>query len=222
MQRLHGVEVPQSIRDACGHGRVGVLVYDAQVGIVRHLRAAEQFLERVGSVLDAARRAGVPVIYVRHVSLPVALMGMTALRTAMVWQRVASLDEVASLFPPDAPDTQIVPALAPLPDEAVFDKLTMSAFVGTPLDLVLRDLGVRTLVVVGAVLEIGIEPTVRHAADLGYLPILVEDACGVVEADAAARSVAGLDYMLMSMRGDSAIVCEALLSGPSHNSAWGA
>jgi nicotinamidase-related amidase len=219
MQRLHGIEVPQSIREACGQGRVGVLVYDAQVGIVRHLREAEQFVDRVRSVLAAARRAGAPVIYVRHVSLPVALMGMSALRTAMAWQRVGSLDDVASLFPPDAPDTQIVPALAPGPDEAVFDKLTMSAFVGTPVDLVLRDLGVSTLVVVGAVLEIGIEPTVRHAADLGYLPILVEDACGVVEPDAAARSVAGLDYMLMSLRGDSATVCEALLAGASDQSA---
>ncbi len=219
MQRLHGVQVPQSIQEACGHGRVGVLVYDVQVAIVRHLRDAERFVERVSSVLDAARRVGVPVIYVRHVSLPVTLMGMTALRTAMAWQRVASLHDVVSLFPPDAADTQIVPALAPRADEAVFDKLTMSAFVGTPVDLVLRDLGVSTLVVVGAVLEIGIEPTVRHAADLGYLPILVEDACGVVEPDAAARSVAGLDYMLMSMRGDSASVCEALLAGAPRTSA---
>jgi len=35
-------------------------------------------------------------------------------------------------------------------------------------------------VIVGAVLEIGIEPTARHAADLGLLPVVVTDACGAV------------------------------------------
>lgn len=41
----------------------------------------------------------------------------------------------------------------------------------------LRDRGITTLLLVGAVLEIGIEPTARHAADLGLFPVVVEDAC---------------------------------------------
>ena len=50
------------------------------------------------------------------------------------------------------------------------------------------------------VLEIGIEPTARHAADLGLLPVVVDDACGVVDADAARRSLDSLDYSLLSYR----------------------
>jgi len=141
-----------------------------------------------------------PVLYVRHVSVPVGHMGVGALRTAMAWQRVDRLQEVVSPFPPDAPGTQIIGELVPSAGEPVFDKLGMSGFVGTPLEAVLRDRGITTLVLVGAVLEIGIEPTARHAADLGLLPIVVEDACGVVEASAAARSLASLDYSLMSYR----------------------
>ncbi len=49
-------------------------------------------------------------------------------------------------------------------------------------------------------LEIGIEPTARHAADLGFLPVVVEDACGVVETAAAQRALDSLDYTLMSYR----------------------
>jgi nicotinamidase-related amidase len=70
-----------------------------------------------------------------------------------------------------------------------------------------------TLILVGAVLEIGIEPTARHAADLGFLPVVVDDACGVVDGDAAQRSLASLDYSLMSYRATTAQVVEAL-SGP--------
>ncbi len=77
-----------------------------------------------------------------------------------------------SSFPPDASHSQLVEELKPAAGEPVFDKLAMSAFVGTPLDVVLRDRGVATLILVGAVLEIGIEPTARHAADLGFLPVV--------------------------------------------------
>jgi nicotinamidase-related amidase len=73
--------------------------------------------------------------------------------------------------------------------------------------------GETTLILVGAVLEIGIEPTARHAADLGFLPVVVDDACGVVDGDAAQRSLASLDYSLMSYRATTAQVVEAL-SGP--------
>jgi nicotinamidase-related amidase len=117
---------------------------------------------------------------------------------------------VISPFPPDAPQTAIVDELAPAADEPVFDKLAMSALVGTPLEGALRDRGVTTLILVGAVLEIGIEPTARHAADLGLLPVVVDDACGVVDADAARRSLDSLDYSLLSYRATAAEVVAAL------------
>jgi nicotinamidase-related amidase len=70
----------------------------------------------------------------------------------------------------------------------------MSAFVGTPLDVVLRDCGVTALAIAGVALEVGIEPTVRHATDLGYLPVMIEDACGAGNTAAAERSLAALRY----------------------------
>src|SRR5439155_1259290 len=83
-----------------------------------------------------------------------------------------------------------IPELNPLPSEAIFDKITMSAFEGTPLDIALRDCGINAFVIVGIAMEIGIEPTVRHGADLGYIPVIVKDACGFGHGDAAARSFA--------------------------------
>jgi nicotinamidase-related amidase len=89
----------------------------------------------------------------------------------------------------------------------------MSALVGTPVEALLRDRGVTTLVLVGAVLEIGIEPTARHAADLGFLPVVVDDACGVVDEDAARRSLASLDYSLLSHRCTADEVVAAFAGG---------
>src|SRR5207245_10720415 len=42
--------------------------------------------------------------------------------------------------------------------------------------------------------SVGSEPTVRHGADLGYIPVVVKDACGFGHRDAAARSIASLEF----------------------------
>jgi nicotinamidase-related amidase len=127
-------------------------------------------------------------------SLPKELMGVSQLRMAMAWQRVKSVDEVKPWFIRDSDRFHLVPELTPLPSEAVFDKITMSAFEGTPLDIALRDCGIAAFVIAGIALEIGIEPTVRHGADLGYIPVVVTDACGFGHREAAQRSLASLEF----------------------------
>jgi nicotinamidase-related amidase len=209
MQRAFGLDVPDSVAEMCRPGAAAVLVYDAQVAILPHVKDGDALVGRIRQILDAARAADVPVFYVRHVSLPPTHLGVGALRIAMAWQRKSDAADVVSPFPPDAAHTAIVDELAPVAGEPVFDKLGMSALVGTPLEAALRDRGVTTLVLVGAVLEIGIEPTARHAADLGLLPVVVDDACGIVEPDAAQRSLDSLEYSLLSYRATTAEVVAA-------------
>lgn len=91
---------------------------------------------------------------------------------------MGSVDEIVPILQRDTPGFQLVPELAPQPGEVVFDKTTMSAFEGTPLASTLRDLGIGAYAIVGVALEIGIAPTVTHSTDLGFLPIVVNDAVG--------------------------------------------
>lgn len=60
--------------------------------------------------------------------------------------------------------------------------------------------------IVGIALEIGIEPTVRHATDLGYIPILVDDACGWRDAPAAERARAQLAFAGGSLATDTGTI----------------
>jgi nicotinamidase-related amidase len=212
MQHAYGLEIPETLEEVCRPERLALLVYDMQVGIVRHLPEADAFVARVVRVIEAARRAGVRVIFARHMTLPNELAGVFQLRTAMAWQRVNRVQDVTPLFTRDAPDFELVPELTPLPSEAVFDKLAMSMFVGTPLEMVLRDRGINAFAIVGAVTEIGIEPTVRHGADLGFIPVIVTDACGSVDAAAGERALASLDYALMSMQADVDTITRLLSS----------
>jgi nicotinamidase-related amidase len=194
MLQAFGLNIPQMLDDVCDPSSLALIVYDMQVGIVKQVKEGAPITAKVQQVLNVARAAGVRVFFTRHLSLPKELMGAFQLRTAMAWQRVKSVDEVKPWFLRDAPGFQIVPELEPLPREAIFDKITMSAFEGTPLDIALRDCNIRAFAIAGIAMEIGIEPTARHGADLGYIPVIIKDACGFGHADAAGRSIASLEF----------------------------
>jgi len=194
MQRAFGLDIPQTLDEVCNFTRLALVVYDMQVGIVKQIENGQQITDKVAQVLAAARKAGIRVFFTRHMSLPKELMGMSQFRTAMAWQRVKSPDEVKPWFLRDAPGFHLITEMNPLPSEAIFDKITMSAFEGTPLDIALRDCDIDAFAIVGIAMEIGIEPTVRQGADLGYIPIVVKDACGFGHRDAAERSIASLEF----------------------------
>jgi len=210
MKRIYGINIAQTLEEVCDPQRVALLVYDMQVGILSQIKDPEKVTGQVVKVLSAARNAGVRVFFSRHLSLPKELMGMFQFRMAMAWQGVDSPDQVNPWFLRDAPGFQIVPELSPLPTEGVFDKLTMSAFEGTWLDFALRDCGINAFIIVGIATEIGIEPTARHGADLGYIPVLVTDACRAGNEEAAKRSIESLKFAGDTVLADSEEICAVL------------
>jgi biuret amidohydrolase len=210
MKSAYGLSIPRTLEEVCDPQRVALLVYDMQIGILSQIKNGGAVTRQVSKVLTAARAAGVRVFFSRHLSLPKELMGMFQFRMAMAWQRVDSPDQVNPWFLRDAPGFQIVPELSPLPTEGVFDKLTMSAFEGTWLDFALRDCGINAFIVLGVATEIGIEPTARHGADLGYIPVLVTDACGTSNEEAAKRSIEGLKFAGDALITDTETICQVL------------
>jgi biuret amidohydrolase len=194
MQRAFGLSIPQTLEDVCDPKRLALIVYDMQVGIVNQIGNGAEITARVLQVLEAARAARIRVFFTRHMSLPKELAGVSQLRTAMAWQKVKSVDQVKPWFLRDSPGFHLIPEMNPLASEAIFDKIAMSAFAGTPLDMALRDCGIDAFAVVGIAMEIGIEPTVRQGVDLGYIPVVVKDACGFGHSDAAQRSVSSLEF----------------------------
>jgi nicotinamidase-related amidase len=192
MQHHRNLRIPNNLADACDPDRMALVVYDMQVGIISQLADGPEVTQRVLRVLDAARRAGVRTYFTRHTTLPVELMGISQLRMAMAWQRKDRVEEIVSPFLRDSPGFELLPELAPLASEAVFDKLSMSAFEGTPLEFALRDAEVDAFAIVGVATEVGIEPTVRQGADRGLIPIVITDACGAGNPAAAERSLAAL------------------------------
>lgn len=210
MLKVQGFTIPRTLEEVISPDNTALLVYDMQSGITRQVANGEEIVGRVRLILESARRIGMRTFFTRHMSLPKNLMGAFQIRTALAWQRTDSPDKVQPMFLRDSPAFQIIPELQPLPSEAIFDKLSMSAFAGTPLEMALRDCGIRSFIIAGIALEIGIDPTCRHGADLGLLPVLVQDACGFGNSQAAAHSLASLSHMGDSLVTDTKTICDLL------------
>ena len=212
MERAYGLEIPQNLEEICRPDKMALLVYDLQVGIMSQLpkEKGNHITKKVLQVLQAARKGGFRIFFGRHLSLPKSAAGVFQLRQAMVWQKTNKVSEVNPWFLRDSNGFQLIPELSPRSDEVIFDKITMSAFEGTFLDIALRDCGINSFAVVGVATEIGIEPTVRHGADRGYIPVVVTDACGAGNDQAGERSLEEMRFTGDAILTEVETICNLL------------
>ena len=126
-----------------------LLVVDVQNRAVAGTHQRDAVVANIGSLVERARREGVPVIWVQHCDEELA-------RGSGGWQ--------------------IVPELNPGGSEPLVEKHYGDSFEDTTLEKVLSGLGVGRLVVVGAQTDACIRSTLHGAFARGYDAILVSDA----------------------------------------------
>ncbi len=117
-------------------------------------------------LLHACRDAGIEVLH-------------TTIESLTLDGRDRSLDYKITGFniPKGAWDGKVIDQLAPLDDEIWLPKGSSSVFVSTHIDYLLRNLGIRQLVISGLITDQCVESAIRDACDLGYLVTQVTDAC---------------------------------------------
>lgn len=126
-----------------------------------------------GELLDAARRASLPVVHVKIEALSGDARDTGPAHRRMGW-----------CYPPGSEASRFLDAVTPLAGEIVITKTVSGAFTSTNLDSVLRHMGIEWLLVAGFETDECIEATGRVALDLGYVTLFAEDACTAYEAQA--------------------------------------
>ena len=130
-------------------------------------------VEKVKTLLAAAREAGVPVIHVHHLDSP---GHVDASLNAPLFASIVEADA----FVRGTWGGEPVPGLEPREGDLVVEKQRMSSFNHTTLEAKLRGLGARKIVVCGAWTNFAIEHTCRDGADLGYEVAVVTDATATI------------------------------------------
>lgn len=137
-------------------GQASLIIIDAQKEYLSGplaLSGMDEAVANIGKLLAAARKAGRPIIHVRH------------------------LGTVGGLFDPQGPRGHFIPGLEPQGDEIIIEKRMPNAFKNTKLHETLQELGHLDLIVCGFMSHSSVSTTVRRAKDYGYRCTLAEDAC---------------------------------------------
>jgi len=142
----------------------------------KHLESA--VIPKMQQLQSASRDAGIEVMY-------------TTIESLTKDGRDRSLDYKITGFnvPKGSWDGKVIAELAPMEDEIWLPKSSSSVFVSTHIDYLLRNLGVKQLVVSGLLTDQCVESAIRDACDLGYLVTQITDACATYSEQRQASSI---------------------------------
>ena len=147
----------------------------ASSGAPQHARE-QNVVENIRRLAEVCRSRGVMIIHVWFVVEPGA-PGVTL--NAPLFEGLVDSKAMVRGTWGAAP----APGLEPQPGDYIVEKIRMSAFEGSNLEIVLRSGGRDTLINTGAWTNMSVEHTSRTAADKGYFVIVPEDCCSTMNAD---------------------------------------
>jgi biuret amidohydrolase len=183
----------ERLRELLAPGRCAVLVQELQEGVVgpsSRLSALAEVVRQsslvlhAAKVLDSARRVGVPVIHCTAESLPQGLGRNTNARLFVAAHKLGMDNRSGS------ESVQPVSDLGPFDSDIVMPRFHgLSPLTGSSLDSVLRNSGVRSLVVLGVSMNVAIPNLVFDAVNRSYQVVLVSDAVAGVPREYAAQMI---------------------------------
>lgn len=132
-----------------------------------YVQSTGPIVERIRTLAQTCRAAGIAVIYLRHV------VRGDGSDTGRMRDLYPNVDEILAR---GTPGIEIIDALAPRAGDIVIDKLFYSGFHNTDLDTVLRAADIDTIAVCGTVTNVCCETTVRDAVHREYKVVALSDA----------------------------------------------
>lgn len=170
-------------------------------------------IEPCSRILNAARKAGFLILHTREGFRPnLDDASPSKLNRSFKGVGLGTAGPLGRALIRGEPGHDIIEELYPLPTESVIDKPSHGAFYSTDLDLILRNRGIKQLIICGVTTENCIQSTVREAKDRGYQCLILEDctASYVPEFHAASMMMFKSQGGLLGSVSNSGFVLETL------------
>jgi nicotinamidase-related amidase len=187
-------------------GDPALIVVDIQRGIsmspdiagITHMPGWQERVERAEQLVAAAREAQVPVVFFQEV------------------HRRSGVDFGRELDGAEGPHcvegeeaTELWPTLRPVPGEAHIVKRRYSGFIGTDFEILLRGLGVSTLVLIGVYTDVCVHYTFADAHQRDYYVRVVEDCVGGSNQARHDAALEAMEYLQAGARRTTAQILDA-------------
>jgi ureidoacrylate peracid hydrolase len=170
--------------------RTAVVVVDVQRYFVESLpfEGMRRAIRPIARFLPIARAGGIVVVHVKsEFRADMADAGRPGSRTRQM------MDSVGHGLAKGSGGAEIVPELAPLPEDLVVVKRRFSGFADTELHALLAARGIETLVFAGGTTTVCVESTLRDAVFHDYNPLLLSDCTADMSDELHASAVARID-----------------------------
>lgn len=191
MLKWEGRDIPQTLAEIVDPSHTVVIMHDIQndnTGPDGVFAKAGRRIDVTGIVgpvakfLGTAREQNVRVMYTQYTNLP----GFATFPDTRVRNDHAVLSDPGRRWALESSlhgtwGCQTVVELEPRPGEVIIDKYRVDAFIGTPLEYLLRLHRIRTIIHTGIATEVGILPTAWHAINLGFFVVVPEDLVGPMQ-----------------------------------------
>jgi nicotinamidase-related amidase len=152
-----------------------LVVWDVQNALVNSIFNREQFLKSLKTLIAAARKNNVPIVYTKITPLPIALE--SPWRVYMMMKRFGVNDpgKLRQWMLPGSPEAQIPDEVKPADNDLILNKHTASVFIGTHFEYVMMNRGINTILFSGISTEIGIASSARDSSNRGFYTVVLDD-----------------------------------------------